>query len=545
MSYQIDRSRLATLFLEDLKLDGLEATVADAFGDACSYPSAENIHIYAVARQVEAFHKKAQGAEQVPEELVRDAILHLGLIERENLAWAEATDVETLPGIAKARLLISQVLPPFEMVEDEVWSLCRFGQGATFLGSGPSGRHTLTKIGGKQTVTRRCFGLVTEVLCKHYPAWFGGCVLESECSIVKGNRLEFVPKDVTKCRTIAVEPSLNMFLQLGVGNYLFRRLRRFGIDLRDQVGNRLLALKGSIGNDPNRPATVDLSDASSRISRKLVKALLPADWFELLDTIRSPGYVREGTFTAYQMFSSQGNGFTFPLETLIFWAITRSVTSRVKVYGDDIIVPSRAGKRVMERLEIYGFRVNREKSYATGPFRESCGADYLDGVFVRPIYYKADCKRYSDIAALHNLLYARWGYLPRTLAYLRSFVPKQRRSYGPFAVWRSASSIYENSASVALDEYFWYPPHWEREQEIVLRRWLVSSRTPRWVRQFSDEALYRLFLYTGRHDITSSDLVKARTTTEVISGDRAILKVPKMADLILTRSFSELLAQRQ
>jgi len=73
-----------------------------------------------------------------------------------------------------------------------------------------------------------------------------------------------------------------------------------------------------------------------------------------------------------------GNGFTFPLETLIFWALTRAVcgsTATVSAYGDDIICPSDRAEDVIAVLTEVGFSVNLEKSFWNGPFRESCGSD--------------------------------------------------------------------------------------------------------------------------------------------------------------------------
>jgi len=57
----------------------------------------------------------------------------------------------------------------------------------------------------------------------------------------------------------------------------------------------------------------------------------------------------------------------------------RSFIGRVRVYGDDIIVPVEYVQSVMQALETFGFRVNKSKSFWNGKFRESCGRDYYDG----------------------------------------------------------------------------------------------------------------------------------------------------------------------
>jgi hypothetical protein len=58
------------------------------------------------------------------------------------------------------------------------------------------------------------------------------------------------------------------------------------------------------------------------------------------------------------------------------------------VYGDDIIVPAASYELLTRVLKQLGFEVNLDKSFATGPFRESCGADYFLGSQVRPLFMK-------------------------------------------------------------------------------------------------------------------------------------------------------------
>jgi hypothetical protein len=56
-----------------------------------------------------------------------------------------------------------------------------------------------------------------------------------EVDIVEGNRLDFVPKNDDISRSICVEPTLNMFFQLGFADILNSRLKEFaGIDLENQ-----------------------------------------------------------------------------------------------------------------------------------------------------------------------------------------------------------------------------------------------------------------------------------------------------------------------
>jgi len=185
---------------------------------------------------------------------------------------------------------------------------------------------------------------------------------------------------------------LNGMFQLGIGSYMAARLKRFGVDITDQSRNQKLARLGSIEGGL---ATLDLSSASDCISIGLVEHLLPHDWSAFLSRFRTGLMEYSDTVIKLEKFSTMGNGYTFPLETLIFWALAQSVceskeeSDAVSVYGDDIIVPTHRYKLLVEVLHACGFVVNTKKSFAEGPFRESCGADYLSGINIRPYYLRS------------------------------------------------------------------------------------------------------------------------------------------------------------
>lgn len=114
-----------------------------------------------------------------------------------------------------------------------------------------------------------------------------------------------------------------------------------------------------------------------------------------------------------------GNGFTFELESLIFWALCSavmdclSIDGDLSVYGDDIIVPVKAYPAVKEILAFAGFTTNDKKTFADGPFRESCGKHYFKGQDVTPIYIRNRPTCWPDYVAIANKLrrHARlsWG----------------------------------------------------------------------------------------------------------------------------------------
>lgn len=210
--------------------------------------------------------------------------------------------------------------------------------------------------------------------------------------IVPGSRLTFVPKNAKTDRPICIEPLMNSYVQSGIGGCIRRRLKKCHVDLKDQTINQEFARESSL---TNHLATVDLSSASDTISYMVVLNLLPLDWFELLDVTRCSTFDYESKTYPLEKISSMGNGFTFELESLIFYSLAHSVcrylklpTNEVNSYGDDIIIPVEGYDLLSRALSCLGFKVNLEKSFLDGPFRESCGKDYFLGYQVRPLFLK-------------------------------------------------------------------------------------------------------------------------------------------------------------
>lgn len=253
------------------------------------------------------------------------------------------------------------------------------------------------------TVTRRALPYIKLEL-EHDPRWFEALtgvypegpyeILPSLFKVVGGNKVTTVPKDSTTDRVIAVEPRANIFLQKGVGNYMRARLKRFRVDLSKQEINQAWA---SMALDLDL-CTIDLSSASDTIAKELVYQLLPVDWAVYLDDIRSPiGLLPGNKFQKYEKFSSMGNGFTFELESMVFFALCEATQDYfsgkddwrlTSVYGDDLVVPKWSYPHIVDMLTFCGFEVNSKKSYASGLFYESCGKHYFGGEDVTPIYQK-------------------------------------------------------------------------------------------------------------------------------------------------------------
>jgi hypothetical protein len=278
---------------------------------------------------------------------------------------------------------------------------CRFGPG-TFNHTDAKGLTSLyDKLQVRPSVTPDMTA-VAALLVTSQPQWarsvtdceiegFWPIICESDFALTPGNKVAFVPKTTVTHRSIAIEPLMNIYAQLGLGSVMRRKLKRVGIDLDDQTPNQRAAKVGSITDSL---ATIDLSSASDTVAKELVRLLLPQGWFDVLDLTRSKIGFYEGKWLRYEKFSSMGNGYTFELETLIFWGLMTAVCTEldidtsVLVYGDDIVVPVAAYSLAEEVLTWCGFTLNKQKSFWQGPFRESCGKDYFNGVEVRPFFQK-------------------------------------------------------------------------------------------------------------------------------------------------------------
>lgn len=171
--------------------------------------------------------------------------------------------------------------------------------------------------------------------------------------------------------------------------------------------------------------------ASDLIATECVAHLLSYDWFSFLSYGRSSTVEFEGVKSRLQKFSSMGNGFTFPLETLIFYAIAKACCESdetVSAYGDDLIVPTHRVELVIKSLQCAGFVINTDKSYTSGPFRESCGGDYFRGTDIRPFYLR---DRLSGNAAfsLHNYYVRRGMHEPAGI--ILTTIAESLRIWGP------------------------------------------------------------------------------------------------------------------
>lgn len=286
------------------------------------------------------------------------------------------------PSVLKSiRSTISSVLGPVTKgVLEDLQARARFGPGASF--------HCSSKNLTTAKKLEAAIGLTPSLKCflgsLEPPGWLA---TTSGYRITAGNKARFVPKDALVDRFIAIEPSLNMWWQLGIGSLIKTRLKRVGLNLSKQADlNRLRVRFAQITG----LATIDLESASDSIARLVVKLLFPKDWEHLLSLFRSEETLLDGVWHRLEKFSSMGNGFTFELETLLFYAVCKAFDEDPFVFGDDMIVRQDIATPVIRTLNILGFRVNEKKTFLAGNFFESCGSDYWHGRNVRPFYFNKD-----------------------------------------------------------------------------------------------------------------------------------------------------------
>jgi len=283
---------------------------------------------------------------------------------------------------------------------DELFDLSNWGPGVSLdvKGADTSPTNKFRKDFG---TTRPFDDFISQFYALAYPTWD-----LSNRKFHVGNRVITVPKNSKVDRTIAIEPGLNLWFQKGVGQMIRRRLLRRNLDLNSQDRNQRLS---RLGSKFNHLATVDFSSASDTISIATVEALLPPQWFCIMDLMRSRYGLVKGIQFRYEKFSSMGNGFSFELESLIFWSIAVSVceylhisSKNVSVYGDDVIIPVEAFDLYVRTCAFYGFTVNVQKSFSDGNFRESCGAHWYLGMDCKPYFLKELVKSEAVIYRVAN-----------------------------------------------------------------------------------------------------------------------------------------------
>jgi hypothetical protein len=226
-------------------------------------------------------------------------------------------------------------------------------------------------------------------------------------------RIVLVPKTLKAPRIIAIEPVCNQYIQQALLRPLVKALETTGaseghVNFRDQKINQDLALSAS---KDRKYATLDMSDASDRVHEKLVDLMLytfPVLKEAVFACRSTTACLPSGRTVQLSKFASMGSGLCFPIESMVFFTIcilsrlrnlSLPITPRniykvsrdVYIYGDDIIIPTDEVSAIATDLSSFLLKVNYDKTFGTGMFRESCGMDAYDGTNVTPCYSRRLC----------------------------------------------------------------------------------------------------------------------------------------------------------
>jgi len=230
-------------------------------------------------------------------------------------------------------------------------------------------------------------------------------------------KVVLVPKDSRGPRLISEEPLVFQWIQQGMRRAIYKLvethpLTRENVYFTNQSPNQFAALMGSCKRVIYTPtdttkkfvvyelkhgkySTLDLKEASDRVSVGLVRALFPEHVFSALMACRSLSTeLPDGRIIPLNKFAPMGSALCFPILALTIWAVLTAgipdaeARNSLLVYGDDVIVQTAQAANAIKLLESVGLKVNMNKSCTTGFFRESCGVDAYFGKNVTPVKLK-------------------------------------------------------------------------------------------------------------------------------------------------------------
>ncbi len=334
-------------------------------------------------------------------------------------------------------------------------------------------------------------------------------------------RVVEVPKTLKTPRHIAIEPVAMQYMQQGLlgcildslyrerGDFFSQALRKM-VSWESRLPNQQLA---RLGSSEGTLATLDLSEASDRVSNQHVRRMLRRfpHFAEGVEACRSRKADAFGERTIrLAKFASMGSALTFPFESFVFLTlvfvgieaelnrpITRediiSLSSSVRVFGDDLIFPVEYVNSVIATLESFGFKVNASKSFWTGKFRESCGGDYYDGEDVSIVRVRRELptnraahEEIISTVSLRNQLY-RVG-LWRSAGYLDDLL----EGIIPFPNVAETSPVLGRVSSLGYESN----SHCVELQRPIVRGLVVRKRTP--ISELDDHfALHKILTISG------------------------------------------------
>ncbi len=281
-----------------------------------------------------------------------------------------------------------------------------------FLGDGPEGLHPSLaqwvsqpygahgpgavydgSIGSEKFRLSRLVGGIDRITDDHTGY---GSLGDPHVDVEPHSRVCIVPKDFRGHRIICIECKEAMFAQQGLWRVLQfvvedrRSVTSQSISFRDQAPSQRLCQSLQF-------TTVDLKDASDYVSVDIARLLFPREFFKLITRFRSRSveFPDGECVSQYDTLFTMGNALCFPIETLVFYALAsgtlqyyfglsvEEAASKIRVFGDDLIVPTQYAHRVTEVLSQSGMVVNLSKYCKDTLVRESCGAWMFAGIDCR------------------------------------------------------------------------------------------------------------------------------------------------------------------
>lgn len=231
-------------------------------------------------------------------------------------------------------------------------------------------------------------------------------------------KLQAVAKDWDKARLITVEAAFLTYVQQLARSAMLDSigacgaLRHMAVGITDvQARHRQLAL---VGSRTGELSTLDMTDASDRISWRQVIESFPCSVVSDLEFARSAEYRDTNEPVPLNIYAGMGNATTFTVMTLLFWATCHAIADYhrlgrryVSVFGDDIVTDWRLAKLIFETeaFQAFGWAVNPKKSMWLPDtyYRESCGCQALAGhdvTLTRVFGYRNTCKGVLGVSAL-------------------------------------------------------------------------------------------------------------------------------------------------
>lgn len=331
--------------------------------------------------------------------------------------------------IDRARFHVTRILGAYNC--EEVYDHAQFSRRST-VGCPMRQSYLYEKL----SASRRLTGSVGQI------SWFerylssdyllAEIIGEKELTPIDCLAITNVPKSYKALRTIMPNTLIGSFYTYGLGKCIELRLRKEGYDIRNL--QRLHGIYAREASRTRRSVTADLSAASDSFTREMVQLLVPPDWFDALDLGRIDQVERpDGTRMPLESFMTMGIGFTFPLQTLLFLCLLKSLADLTKtrglisVYGDDLVYPQKLHRYVARIFPQLNLILNEDKTYVTSNFRESCGSDFFHGCDVRPFqpeggHQMLPRKQFATfVYKVLNGLVLRWPeeVIPKTLHFLQ------------------------------------------------------------------------------------------------------------------------------